>query len=66
MTKNKRTFNQLKPGESFFFHELLQEKRNRYVKTGQHTYVDCSGVSHYVHILGRAVYVPGHSCPEIE
>ena len=37
MTNNKRTFIQLKPGEFFFFRELLQEKRNRYVKTGQHT-----------------------------
>jgi hypothetical protein len=34
----QRTFNQLETGEFFFFvHELLQEKRNRYVKTGQHT-----------------------------
>jgi hypothetical protein len=64
----QRTFDQLKTGEFFFFfvNELLQEKRNRYVKTGQHTYVDCSGVSHYVQIRGRAVYGPGHSRPELE
>jgi hypothetical protein len=67
MTNNTKTFNELKTGEFFFFvHELLQEKRNRYVKTGQHTYVDCSGVSHYAHILGRAVYVPVISRAEIE